>query len=400
MSLKKLLKEVKTSRFKAKVKQVVFIFLLSLLISAWVVVFLSGVERYVYRSDFVSFINGAHIVNNGRGRDLYDLGLQRESQIMVTTPGNRMILLPYRNPPILAFFFIPFALLPLVTAYKIYTLILILVTLIIVWLSKELFKNLRESYWLVLPFIFYPSIVAIFAGQVSMFILLIFLLAYYFLKKGNALLLGVITGFLLLKPQYAIGYPFIYFLTKDRAVFLKGLFISSFLLIAGSILISGPGFLKNYFQMLVQTEKMIGEAKTSMFTLFFTLSKTTLQKHYIFMINLFLYLIAICYFYRNYENIKLNVSFCVAILFTLVFCIHGVIVDMAIVLLPIWILLDDIKNDRKIDVASVIVIFILILSPLGYILKTPYIIAFLFLVSVALLFSQSKDVLLVENKHK
>lgn len=384
--MKKLLKEVKANKSKAVINKVVFVFLLSLLVSSLVFVFVVGVEQYVYRSDFVSFVNGAQIIAKGEGERLYNLELQRENQLIVTAPHNQMVLLPYRNPPVLALLFVPFVFFHLTIAYKIFTFVLIITTLVFMGVSAKLFENLKTSYWLMLPFLFYPSIVAIFAGQISMFILLIYLFTYFFLKKEKALSLGVITGLLFFKPQYILSFPFIYILSKNRASFIKGLAISSLLIFGGSILISGLGFAGDYFRMLIQTERMIGEAKTSMFTIFYTLSQTTLQRYYIFLINLLMYLIAVFYFYRNHKKFNLDINYCLAVLLTLVFCVHGVIVDMAIVLLPILILLNKNKSNKETSAVNVFVLLILVLSPLGYILKVPYIISFLFLISVALLY--------------
>jgi hypothetical protein len=391
MLLKKQLKEAKAKGLKPEIlKKVIFVFLLCSLISTLLFVFMVEVDGFVCRSDFVSFINGAYILGSGKGVDLYDLQVQYENQQIVTKPYNQMSLLPYRNPPIVALLFIPFTLLPLVVAYKLFTLLLILTILLIVWLSNSLFNNLKNSFWLMLPIIFYPSIIAIFAGQVSIFILLIYFAGYYYFKKKKPFLLGLITGFLLLKPQYFISIPFIFLVISKKKNFLRGLLVTCLLIYLISILIVGPGFLKVYFQMLVETEDMVAVANTSMFTLFYTLSKTAIQKHLAFLVNLILYFVTLYYFYANYRKINLERNYCLIVLSTLVFCVHGVIVDMAITLLPILILLDGIKSKREFVSGDVVVLFILVLSPLGYTLKVPYIISLLFLLSVALLFRKSK----------
>lgn len=386
MLLKKFLKEVKTSYVEIA-KKIIYIFSFCLLISVSLIVFVAGAEDFAWRSDFASFITGARIIRFGEAESLYDLSIQQKHQLLATAP-NKQILLPFRNLPVLALVFVPFTYLSIFPAYKIYTSILVFVTLFISWFSTKAFKNLKQSYWFLLPFIFYPSLVAIFTGQISTFLILIYLLLYYFLKNDRHFTTGIVVGLLLLKTQYIISLPFVFLLVKDKKEFLKGFLITSFLILLGSISLSGLGFFENYLKMLVSTESSVyGTRDTCMFSLVPALSQiTSFTKKSLIFVNFILYVLAVWFFYKIYRDWSLEISFVVTILFTLVFCIHGGNVDMALLVVPLWLLIDICKSSRGCALNNVIVIFILIFSSLFFILKISFAIPFLFLLSVALLY--------------
>lgn len=376
---------MKFNNIKAEItKKIVFVYLFSFLVS---VVFTAGLDKYAWRRDLVSFITGARIIVGGDGENIYNLDFQSEYQSKITTP-NKLILLPFRNPPITAFFFIPLSFLSINNAYKIYVSILISVLVFISWLSLKTFENLNNSYWFVLPFIFNPSIVAIFSGQISVFLLLIFMFIFINLKKTNSFKTGLLTGFLLIKLQYLVIFPFVYFLIKDKKQFFFGFFISSLFVLIGSIYISGIGFFEEYLRMLILTENpLYGTKNTSMFSLFSSLSQIiSTTKQNLLLLNLGLYLIVIWIFYTKHRRLSLGINFTILTLLTLVFCIHGGDVDLVLLLLPIWLLIDAIRSSKKIEFEKAFVIFILIFSTLAFVLKISFIIPFLFLLSVALLF--------------
>ena len=379
---------MRVDNIKAEIKKkIIFVFLLCFLVSVVLVVFTTGLDKYAWRSDFVSFITGARIVREGNGVDIYNLDTQREYQFKITAP-NKLNLLPFRNPPITTFFFIPLSSLSINDAYKIYTLILTSVLVLISWLSLQAFENLKNTYWFVLPFIFHPSIEAILSGQISVFLLLVFMFIFIYLKKENYIKAGFLTGFLLIKFQYIISFPFILLLVKNKNSFLKGFTASTLLIVLGSTFISGPNFIESYLQMLIITENPLYSTKDiHMFSLFSALSQiTSFTKQNLFIINSALYLLAIWFYYKNYKKYSLEICFSVLLLLTLVFCVHGGNIDMALLLIPIWLLIDVYKGSKKTYIEHIFVIFILIFTPLVYILELSYIIPFLFLLSVALLF--------------
>ncbi|MCL4387197.1 DUF2029 domain-containing protein [Patescibacteria group bacterium] len=345
-------------------------------------------------SDLVSFLTGAKIIWVGQGKLLYNLNTQYNFQSLIANPHRENFLLPFRNVPLFALFFIPLSFLPLLTAYKIFTLTLVVIALLVSRFSLKIFDNLKGSYWFALPFIFHPSFGSIFAGQVSILLLFLFMSIYYYLRKGSLLKSGFLVGLLVLKIQYIISFPFIFFLVKDKKNFLKGFFISSSLILLGSIFISGIDFFKDYIYMLVNTQNPnFGTKAENMFTLYSSLAQispfSSFPKQSLFLINLLFYSLSIWIFYKNHKKISKEAGFTILTLLTLIFSLHGVNHDLALLVLPLWLLIDKLKKGKKADFSNILVIFILILSPLTFVLKVSYLTSFLFIFSVALLFRSS-----------
>ena len=60
-------------------------------------------------SDFVSFLTGASVIRAGKGNQLYDLVTQFSfQQALLAQEISTDFLLPFRNLPFVAFFFLPF----------------------------------------------------------------------------------------------------------------------------------------------------------------------------------------------------------------------------------------------------------------------------------------------------
>lgn len=386
MLSRKLLKEVRAKIFNSGIARTVFVVFLFCYLGSvfWATLGLN--DFHALKSDLTSFLTGASIVKEGLGKDLYDVEVQRIYQDKINAPYIKSNILIYKNPPPLALFFVPLSFFSIFTAYKIYNLVLILVTLSISWISTKIFKNLQGSFWYMLPFIFYPSFATIFSGQTSIFLLFGFMMIYFYLKKSNDIGTGITTGFLFLKPQYIISLPFIFLLTKNKRDFLRGFVLSSLIIFLLSYLIAG-NYLGDYLRILYDTESIkYGSNEEAMFTLYSSLTQLTgLSKINLFLVNIPFYLLAVWFYYNNYRKLNLGVNFLVLVLLTCVFCLHGVNNDLALLLIPLWILIDLYKSRIKLYPESIFVIFILILSPLVYVLEISYLIPFLFLFSVALL---------------
>jgi hypothetical protein len=372
-------------------KRLINIFLFCSLASIVLAVILEVNLANALGSDLVSFLTGAKIIWGGQGKYLYDLSIQYKFQSQLITPHSENFLLPFRNLPFFALFFIPLSFLPLLTAYKVYTLMLVFVALSVSRFSLKIFDNLKGSFWFILPFIFYPSFGSLFAGQVSILLLLLFMFVYFYLQKGNFFKSGFLVGLSFLKIQYIIFFPFLFILSKDKKNFLKGFSLSSVLILLGSGFISGLGFFESYFYMLANTQNPIfGTKDQNMFTFYSSLSQispfSSFPRPSLFLINLFFYSLSIWIFYKNHKKISFEKSFTILTLLTLIFSVHGVNHDLALLVLPIWLLIDNLKGNKKVSISNVLVIFILILSPLTFVLNVSYLTSFLFIFSVALLF--------------
>lgn len=383
---------MRVNNLKIKVFNKLFlVFSFCFLISAALIIFVTGIERNARKTDLVSFITGAKIISSGKAGFLYDLDTQQSYQDIVTAPY-KLKLIPYRNPPVLAFFHIPISFMPLNSAYKVYTLVLLSITVIVSWLSKKAFVNTGKSFWFVLPFIFFPSFVAIYSGQNSTSLILTFILIYYFLRKKTYFITGIITGLLFMKFQYLVIFPYLYFLIKNKKRFLIGFLVSSTLVILGSLYIFGLGFFREYLTMLIATENPVYSTRSeTMFTLFSSLTQiTSLAKHDLFWINFIIYSLSVLYFYKNYMKFSLEINFAVLSFLTLTFCVHGGNIDIALLIVPLLLLIDVYRGSKKHYLENILVIFIVIFSTLLFGFKLSFMFPFHFLLSVALLFKKNK----------
>ncbi len=382
---------MKVREFNNKIiKKIIQVFSFCLYVSLFLVVFMARIDQFVWRTDIVSFITGARIVRFGEGENLYDLSVQQKHQSIVTKP-NKLILLPYRNLPLLASFYIPLTYISLYSAYQIYALVLIVFTTFISWFSTRVFENLKNSYWFILPFAFYPTLSVIFYGQNSTFLVLAFMSIYYYLRKDKPFIVGIILGLLFLKIQYILCLPYVCFLLNKKPKFFKGLFISTLFVFLGSIYISGFGFFEEYIRMLIKTESPVyGTKATTMFPLFSSMSQILpLAKQYLLIINMAFYVLSIWLFSKNHYKFSLQINFAILALLTLVFCIHGGYFDMALLIVPLWLLIDIYKGSNNFNLENILVIFIIIFSSLFLELGLSFAVPFLFLLSVALLFNKS-----------
>lgn len=348
-------------------------FIVSFFIALIVCVFFVLSFKTAVGSDFVSYLTGAYIVRSGYWDKLYDLATQYRFQQIVIYPNSESSVLPYVNIPILALVIVPFTYLPLLTAYKIFVLVLLLVVGIFSFFVHKAFKYLRGSLWVLIPFIFYPSFGSIFEGQITPIILLDLILIFVLFKNNKESLAGLLTSFLLFKIQYVILFAYLLALTTQRKKFLKGFLLGSIVILGVSLFLSKGGILTSYFPFIFSVQKPeLGTRMADMLTLHASLSqifKTISYKH-IFIINSLLFLVSLTVFYLKRKKLKFEEAFAVAIIFTLVFSVHSVNYDYALLLIPIFYLLNEYKHYKNLSHSKLLALLLLLLLPILFISTT------------------------------
>ena len=350
------------------------VFWFSLILGLFVTVFLAVTSNYALKSDFLSVYTGALIVRMGEGKDLYDETVQRRLQQNLLDQSNGKIgvntnLLPYLNLPALTLFFIPFTFLEYTFSYKIYMCVLILFLLFISIISAKIFKGItRFSFWSLMPFLFYPSIGSVFMGQMSAILVFLFLAIIYYCKKKNYFWVGILASLLLLKIQYFIAIPFFFVLAKGKSSYLKGLFLGTVIILGLSFLISGI-FLTDYRNLLVEAQRPeYGLLDSKMFTLYASLKQLTLFSYLnfnkLFIINFIIYLLFLVQFAIIKNKITFERGLVVAVLLTMVFCIHGVDYDQSLLLIPIYTLLELVRNKNATAIDKAVLILLAIVPAL------------------------------------
>lgn len=328
------------------------IFLASLVIALYCSILFIVPKIDVVNSDFASFLTGAAVIKEGHGNKLYDMETQRFYHLKIVEDYPNKGLLPFRNLPFFAALFIPLTFLPLTLAFKLYALFVVEVLIFITILLAKIFRKVASyPFWPLIPFLFFPSLFSITLGQTTPLVLLFFLLIYKLFKTNKLFSAGVISGLLLLKPQYFIAVPFLLFLGKDRKKFPIGVLSAALIIFLVNVAISGPDFVSHYLDFLMSTESSsFGSRPWLMFTLFSVLrylpgfaefSLTSLLG-----INTLLYLLALYFFIRRVGQVSFNSAFASIILLTVVFSIHALTHDLIVLLIPIFILLSALYGER------------------------------------------------------
>jgi hypothetical protein len=149
--------------------------------------------------DYVQFYTAGHIMLQGSSAQLYDMGFQQLSQ-QELVGGEWNDFVPFAGPPFFASLAVPFAKLSYPLSFALWTLIGFLG----LWASLGLLdiENRQRSF--VWALTWYPVFAAISFGQNSLLSLFLFCLIYRLIRKRRLGVAGLVSSFLLFKPQWVI----------------------------------------------------------------------------------------------------------------------------------------------------------------------------------------------------
>ncbi len=302
----------------------------------------------ISRTDFVGFITGARVIKTDFRTSIYDVGVQTAFQEDVIKKRGVEGLIPFRNPPTLALFFIPFTYMPLSTSYKVFAIVNVLSLFLAINLLTKFFNFSLPSLFLLIGFTYLPSIYAIVNGQVTIFLFIVFIFILNSLRKGKFFLAGLLTAFLFNKPQYLIFVPFAFFLSKNKFSFFKGFFLGMAISLSISFGLLGRDWILNYGRFLVTTENPYYATHTlwlvSLFSFFEYLG---LSKMHAYLVNLLLYLSSVGMFLKRYKNLTLELAFFSSIFFIPVFALHFWEHDLVFLLLPMLSFLTKVSTFKQ-----------------------------------------------------
>ena len=257
---------------------------------------------------------------------------------------------------------------------------------------EETFKKLRKKYeWLtIVPFYFIPVATTLFMGQTSFLLALIFLLIYICLNKKKSKEVGILSATLLIKPQFIVAIPFLILLVKRKKEFLLWFLISILILFLLSFLMVGPKALSDYLPYLLLTENPeFGNRANQMFSLHAAISylffKSNLTNLYSLIINFALYTYSLYLFSKRASKMRRKTAFILVIFLTLVFSVHVLSHDLILLLLPIFIILNDTLKAGKMKGELLIFTLFLFVLPATVTLGNTIPAAVIFIVFSALL---------------
>ena len=204
-------------------------------------------EPRVEKTDFSVTYIASRMVYVGLGPKLYDLAEQRKLKDSVLKYGEPLI---FEHPPFEAFLLSPLGALPYRTAYLLWGLINISIWLNLPWLLRPYASVPRDTLgYLGLWLLFAPLGVAMFQGQSSLVMLLLYSVAFICLRRGRDFRAGLALGLALIKFQFALPLVLI-LLLRRKWTFFRGFLTMAAALGVLSFVAVGWNGIWGYFQLI------------------------------------------------------------------------------------------------------------------------------------------------------
>ena len=208
----------------------------------WSGYWLSIVRGNLKGPDFFSFYSGARLFVTRGGSAVYDLVLQRQIQIDVTSqPPDRFIVLPYFHPPYYTLLIAPLGYLSYRQAYVAMAAfnVLLAAALIVILVRTSLRIHGRAAVVATALIAgFFPLFVTILQGQSDLVVLVPLAAAYVAWSRGRLGWAGIFSALALAKPQLLLLIP-VLFLARRAWRALAG--FAAVLLALGAVSVAGFG---------------------------------------------------------------------------------------------------------------------------------------------------------------
>jgi hypothetical protein len=174
--------------------------------------------------DLLEGRTGGLMVLDHRGADLYDVTIEADYQkTALGHPGSVPGMIPFIWPPFVAFFYVPFALVPHGLAFVLwsgFSLACLAAALLVMRYEAPLTGAHWKSIFL-LGLSFYPTLEGLMAGNNSLITVAILALVYRALRSGKDMTAGLLLGLQFYRPQLALA-PLIVLGAKRRWAALGG----------------------------------------------------------------------------------------------------------------------------------------------------------------------------------
>jgi hypothetical protein len=192
--------------------------------------------------DFFSFYSGARLFVTRGGSAVYDLVLQRQIQIEVTSqPPDRFIVLPYFHPPYYTLLIAPLGYLSYRQAYVAMAIFNVILAAALVVLLVNTSQRIHGRAAVVATALiagFFPLFVTILQGQSDLVVLVPLAAAYVAWSRGRHGWAGIFSALALAKPQLLLLIP-VLFLARRAWRALAG--FAGVLAALGAISVAGFG---------------------------------------------------------------------------------------------------------------------------------------------------------------
>ena len=340
--------------------------------------------------DFSEFYAAGQMVRHGLGNSLYDLRVQAEFQLKVA-PVHAF----YLRPPFEALLFVPFTYLSYRAAYAAW----LMFSLAILSGAARLIQgntNVLDAMFqytrgipvdfglLLLVFLtFSPTMDCLLIGQDSVLMLMIYTLVFLALKRGRELEAGGLLALGLFKFHLVLPFAIIFALRR-RASFVLGFAGIALLLVAISVLVSGPGVLASYPAMFLNSKyrMLMGfqpEYAANIRGLIYLIAPSkipgAISGAVVAALSAFLLWVTA----RIWRDSEFELCFSAAVIAALLTGYHSFVYDLSLLLLPVAIVCGELAK-RKILLSNLTLngaLVVLFVQPIHYVLMTHQIYAFM-----------------------
>jgi hypothetical protein len=340
--------------------------------------------------DFSEFYAAGQMVRHGAGNSLYDLRVQAEFQLQVA-PVHAF----YLRPPFEALLFVPFTYLSYRAAYTAWVLLclgilsgaarLIQKNTNVLAAMSQYTRGIPVDFGLLLVVFltFEPTMDCFLIGQDSVLMLMIYTLVFLALKRGGELEAGGLLACGLFKFHLVLPFAIIFALRR-RGSFLLGFTGIALLLVAISMLVSGPGVIVTYPKMFLNSRyrALMGfqpEYAANVRGLIYLITPgkvpAAISGAVVAALSAFLLWVTA----RIWKNNEFELCFSAAVIATLLTGFHSFVYDLSLLLLPVAIVCGELAK-RKILLSNLplnAALVVLFVPPVHYMLIIHHIYAFL-----------------------
>lgn len=317
------------------------------------------------------------MVRSGMGHQLYDLTLQEQVERETVARPSGLPPLPFLRPAYEALAFAPFTLMSYLQAFTAWNLACLLLLGAWIRLARNHLASLKifsPALWWLALFGFFPVFLNLPMGQDSIPLLLLMTLAFFKLRSGAPFGAGAWLGLAAFKPQIVLPLLLILLLFRpQRARLLSGFLLASLAVFLISAGVSGWHSMLHYPQYLLNVNRELGNGTITpsdmpnLRGLVAMLPTTRMTESLLGAASLLLMVLAGKLWPgqalgKTEDEFDINSAFSVSVVVALLVAYHTHVYDLALLILPIALRLNDLANagdlrSHAIEVGTIALLF-------------------------------------------
>lgn len=215
-----------------------------------------GLDNYILVTDFTAFYTAGQLIAHHEQDNFYHFPTQHYWQQKYFPRMDRLEKLnPFRNFAFIALLFLPLTYFPIITSYFILLAgnLLLFGFICYQMISLLELKDSQRRLLVIITAITFAPVWLIFVlGQLSLLLVLAFLMSYRNLARNQYLRAGLWLSLLLIKPQYLL-LPILFLVLHKKFAVLKGFALGTSILLIISFLLVGVRGMQGNFLLFFNT---------------------------------------------------------------------------------------------------------------------------------------------------